>query len=89
MSKIRNLRDFVRSIILEHSDDTHRCFDGSLVPIESETCYDDVCARIEDATEIRNSCPKRSDAREHYNGVLKVLRRKHRKAKKFMDGMNI
>ncbi len=79
---------FIRSVLLE-SCDTHRCLDGSMVPIESEACYNDICVRIDDATETRNLCSMRSDAREYYNGVLKVLRRKKRQAGKFIENQNI
>ena len=81
---MKTVRDYVRSVLKESSE-THRCIDGKLVPIQSIECYDDVCVRIEDAVETRNTYPLQSDSRSHYNGLLKVLRRKKRKAKKFMD----
>lgn len=79
-----SIRKYIRQILKE-SAETHRCLNGKLVPIESIECYDDVCVRIEDAVETRNTYPLQSDSRSHYNGLLKVLRRKKRKAKKFMD----
>ena len=78
------IRKYVRKILLE-ANETHRCLGGKLVPVESIECYDDVCVRIEDAVETRNTYPLQSDSRSHYNGLLKVLRRKKRKAKKFME----
>ena len=79
-----SIRKYIREVLKESSE-THRCLGGKLVPIESIECYDDVCVRIEDAVETRNTYPLQSDSRSHYNGLLKVLRRKKRKAKKFMD----
>ena len=80
------LKQFIQNVIVESPDyEQHRCFDGAMVPVESSECYIDVVARIEDATETRDTCPQRTDAREHYNGLLKVLRRKMRRAKKFID----
>ena len=78
------IRDFVKRVLNESASE-HRCLNGKLVPIESIACYDDVCIRIEDAVETRNTYPLQSDSRSHYNGLLKVLRRKKRKAKKFME----
>ena len=83
---MNDIRQFVKSILLsEGYSETHRCLNGNQVPIESVECYDDVCVRIEDAAATRNTYPLQSDSRSHYNGLLKVLRRKKRKAKKFME----
>ena len=79
-----SLRRFVREIISE-SLASHRCLDGNTVSVESVACYDDVCVRISDAQATRDLYPLGSDARDHYNGILKVLRRKQRKSKKFLD----
>ena len=81
---MKEIRSYIRQVLKEEKD-THRCLNGKLVPIESIECYDDVCVRIEDAVETRNTYPLQSDSRSHYNGLLKVLRRKKRKAKKFME----
>ncbi len=81
---MNSIRRYIRQILKE-SIETHRCLDGKQVPIESIECFDDVCVRIDDAVETRNTYPLQSDSRSHYNGLLKVLRRKKRKAKKFMD----
>lgn len=84
----KSLRSLVRRILLEQASGKHLCLDGVFVPVESQECYDDICKRIEDARETRNLCSMQSDARDHYNGVLKVLRRKQRKAKKFIDSLD-
>tara|TARA_B100000242_G_C42760188_1_gene354242 strand:- start:262 stop:516 length:255 start_codon:yes stop_codon:yes gene_type:complete len=81
---MKEIRSYIRHVLKE-ANDSHRCLSGKLVPIESVECYDDVCVRIEDAVETRNTYPLQSDSRSHYNGLLKVLRRKKRKAKKFME----
>ena len=78
------IRKYIREVLKE-SVDTHMCLNGEHVPIESIECYDDVCVRIDDAVQTRNTYPLQSDSRSHYNGLLKVLRRKKRKAKKFME----
>ena len=83
----KRLRDFVASVLKEGMD-THRCVGGNEVAIDSVECYEDVCFRIEDATSSRNSYPLGTDAREHYNGLLKVLRRKKRRSKKFVDSVS-
>lgn len=82
------LRRLVRSLISESQCEQHLCMNGDLVAIESQECYDDICSRIADAIATRNMCSMQSDSRDHYNGILKVLRRKQRRAKKFVDSMN-
>ena len=83
---MKDIRAFVKRILMtEGMSETHRCLSGKHVPIGSLECYDDVCIRIDDAIETRNTYPLQSDSRSHYNGLLKVLRRKKRKSKKFMD----
>lgn len=82
--KIQDIRKTIQNVLLE-SMASNRCLDGNIVDIESQECYDDICRRIEDASETRNMCPMQSDSRDHHNGLLKVLRRKYRKAKKFVD----
>jgi hypothetical protein len=65
-----------------HAVEMHRNISGDMVPFGCDSCVEDIGHRIEDATHDRNSCLGRTDSREHYNGVLKVLRRKLRRAKK-------
>ena len=60
----------------------HRTIDGTMVPFGCDTCVGDIESRIHDATYQRDACPGRTDSREHYNGILKVLRRKLRRANK-------
>ena len=60
----------------------HRTMDGRMVPFGCDSCVEDIGARIHDAAYERDSCPGRTDSREHYNGILKVLRRKLRRANK-------
>jgi len=60
----------------------HRTQRGKMVPFGCDTCTNDIENRIEDAVFSRDSCPGRTDSREHYNGMLKVLRRKLRRAHK-------
>lgn len=81
---MKNIRSYIREVLKENLN-THKCLGGKHVPIESIECYDDICIRIDDAVETRNTYPLQSDSRSHYNGLLKVLRRKKHKAKKFMD----
>lgn len=83
----KTLRSTVRSLLIEQAG-KHLCLDGTVVSLESQECYDDICKRIEDAIATRNLCAMQSDARDHYNGILKVLRRKHRKSKKFVDSLH-
>ena len=78
-------RDRLRKIIQEHmstSSDTHRCMNGESVPFGSDACVADIELRLDDATHSRDACPSRTDARHHYNGILNVLRRNLRSAKK-------
>lgn len=84
MRNRKDLRAFITEVLKEGTD-THQCVGGDVVAIDSIACYDDVCFRIDDATSSRNSYPLGTDAREHYNGLLKVLRRKKRRAKKFVE----
>ena len=74
----------LRSVIRESIDDLHRTMLGKYVPFGCEECVIDLERRIEDACSIRDQLSRRSDAREHYNGVLKVLRRELRRAHKAM-----
>ena len=64
------------------SEKMHMCMDGSQVEFGSEECVLDLQDRINDATHSRDSCDIRTDARQHYNGILNVLRRDLRSAKK-------
>jgi len=87
--KESTLRKYIKSILCESMDDSHRCLDGAIVNLSSKECYNDLCFRIDDAIQVRDSYPLQSDSRDHYNGVLKVLRRKLRKSKKSLDNTDI
>ena len=77
------VRRELRKAITEGSAlELHRTMGGDMVPFGCDTCVDDISSRIDDATYGRDSCPGRTDSREHYNGILKVLRRKLRRAHK-------
>lgn len=85
-----NLRKKVSNLIKEavslgDAKELHRCMNGKMVPFGSKVCVLDIDRRIDDAMYHRDECPGRTDSREHYNGILKVLRRKLRRAKK--EGM--
>ncbi len=62
--------------ILYEGDEKHRCMNGRSVKIGSKACVQDLEKRIADAVTTRDACDLRSDARLHYNGLLKILRRK-------------
>ncbi len=72
------LRTFIRESI--HDVETYRTMTGKRVPFGSKVCIKDLEHRIEDACDVRDRLSRRSDAREHYNGMLKVLRRELRRA---------
>ena len=67
----------------------HRCMNGKIVKFGSEKCIQDIDDRINDAKLERECCPGRTDAREHYNGILKILRRKKRRALKTKLGSEL
>ena len=68
--------------ILCESEEKHICMNGRSVKVGSLSCVRDLEKRIIDAVTSRDSCDMRSDARLHYNGLLKILRRKLRQAVK-------
>jgi len=68
--------------ILYESAEKHRCMNGRSVRLGSKACVLDLEKRIDDAVTTRDACDLRSDARLHYNGLLKILRRKMRQAVK-------
>ena len=85
--KINEITKKVRSVILKQlregsAQEMHRMISGEIVPFGCDQCIEDIADRIIDATASRNDCPKRTDSGEHYNGILKVLRRKLRRADK-------
>ena len=68
--------------ILYEADEKHRCMNGRSVKLGSKACVKDLEKRNDDAVTTRDACDLRSDARLHYNGLLKILRRKMRQALK-------
>ena len=81
-------KDEIRSIIRENMEhQQHRCMDGAMVEFGSNECVADLQMRIEDNIHFRDSCLGRTDARGHYNGILNVLRRNFRSAKKENDSL--
>ena len=80
---IRRVRRHLADAINEgYAVEMHRTIDGRMVPFGCDDCVEDIGHRIQDAAYERDSCPGRTDSREHYNGILKVLRRKLRRANK-------
>ncbi len=84
-------KEKLRKIIHESlgHPESHRCMDGTTVPFGSNECVADMQMRIEDAIHFRDACPGRTDSRQHYNGILNVLRRNLRAAKKENDVINV
>lgn len=87
MKMLKTLNEAVRirlkRLIIEgDAVEMHRCMDGKIVPFGCDASIVDIEGRIEDASHSRDMCPGRTDSREHYNGILKVLRRKLRRAHK-------
>ena len=78
----RRIRDILVETLTADSVETHRCVDGKVVPMDTPRCVKDLEYRIEDAAADRDACVTRTDARVHYNGLLNVLRRKLRYARK-------
>ncbi len=83
----RLVRKEIRRALSENSAiEMHRTMDGTMIPFGCDACVEDIGARIQDAAYERDACPGRTDSREHYNGILKVLRRKLRRAGKINLG---
>jgi hypothetical protein len=85
--KIRKnlLKRIVKRVVIESSaytDRPHRTMSGEDVPFGCDSCIEDLDNRIEDAAYHRDHCLNRTDARGHYNGLLNVLRRDRRAARK-------
>ena len=70
------------SDILTETPEKHRCMNGRTVGVGTKACILDLEKRIDDAVANRDSCDMRSDSRLHYNGLLKILRRKLRQSLK-------
>ena len=86
----RSLRRIISEVM--HTDaptEMHRCVSGDMVSLDSPECVADLEFRIEDAAADRDACNTRTDARVHYNGLLKVLRRKLRQSKKMQPDIEL
>jgi len=81
--KRASFRRLIKRVIQETAgEESHRCLDGECVPLSSPECTIDLEFRISDAAADRDSFDTRTDSRTHYNGLLKILRRKLRQSKK-------
>jgi hypothetical protein len=90
--KYQRIREAIRELLQEDTNqltvpEQHLAMSGEMVPFGSEECTVDLDYRIEDAKHHRDCCPGRTDAREHYNGLLKILRRQLRASRKLQDNL--
>ena len=85
----RRLRRIINEVMHEQPVEMHRCISGDSVPIDSPECIEDLQFRLDDAASDRDVYDTRTDARVHYNGLLKVLRRKLRQSKKLQPMTDI
>jgi len=81
----RRLRRRLMEVMAADKPELHRCLSGDVVTLDSPKCVPDLEFRIDDFKACRDDCHTRSDSRAHYNGVLKVLRRKLRQARKLQE----
>ncbi len=84
---MKYLRMLICEIAKSTQPDLHRMLNGKMVKFGCDACINDLEYRIEDAKHQRDDCDHRSDSREHYNGILKVLRRQLRGARKLSGGL--
>ena len=84
--KLKNrLKQIISEVVKAPSSEMHRCLSGDVVTLDSPKCIPDLEFRIDDTKSCRDDCDTRSDARAHYNGMLKVMRRKLRQARKMQE----
>lgn len=81
----KRLRKLIREVVSSDKAELHRCLSGDVVTLDSPKCIPDLEFRIDDLSACRDDCHTRSDSRAHYNGMLKVLRRKLRQSRKLQD----
>ena len=81
----KRLRKLIREVVASDKTELHRCLTGDVVTLDSPKCIPDLEFRIDDLSACRDDCHTRSDSRAHYNGMLKVLRRKLRQSRKLQD----
>ena len=83
------MRSLIREQILKLSTQpTHKCMNGDVVPFGCEECVEDIENRLVDVTFHRDLQDYRTSARDNYNGILRVLRRTLKAAKKQHDKDN-
>ena len=75
----------IKEIAMSTMQHPYRLQSGKMVEFGCPTCINDLERRIDDGRYYRDECDRRSDAREHYNGILKVLRRELRSAHKINE----
>ena len=80
MRDLDNIRQFIRHVLQESTSLTHITLSGDAVPSGSEECIEDLNTRILDACRQRDHASRRSDTREHYNALLRSLRRARKSA---------
>ena len=76
------LRKVISEMISMDAGADHRCFDGTLVPFGSNDCLADLDARMDDARAMRDGASCGTDTRAYLNGMLHMLRKKLRSARK-------
>jgi hypothetical protein len=77
------IRSLIREQVLKLSTDpTHKVMNGETVPFGCEECIEDIQNRMSDAIFHRDLQDYRTSARDSYNGILRVLRRTLKSAKK-------
>ena len=83
------LRKVISEMIsMEAGPEDHRCFDGSVVPFGSEECMSDLDARMDDTRSMRDGASCGTDTRAYLNGMLHMLRKKTRSARKENELLN-
>jgi len=76
------LRRVISEMISMDAGTDHRCFDGTVVPFGSNECMSDLDARMDDARSMRDGASCGTDTRAYLNGMLHMLRKKLRSARK-------
>ena len=77
------IRSLIREQVLKLSaEPTHKVMSGEIVPFGCEECVEDLQNRMSDAIFHRDLQDHRTAARDSYNGLLRVLRRTLKAAKK-------
>lgn len=80
MRGVGDIRRFIQYVLYESKRDAHITLTGDVVPFGSDECVGDLEDRVADACRQRDHAPRRSDTREHYNALLRSLRRAKKSA---------